>query len=242
MLQAASRLYAVIPLTGGKVGAVNLWRKSLEETLAFGWEAFYSLRTTFPLPGTMSNHSYRILFNQFLGQNIIRPVSVDEPQRAIPLNQDRLRCSIVTLCNLFGYVFDNVYIALLMIFCSSPVQRPVQLPLGNLMRFVTSLMSCSTDGVVGFLSFSFLVRLISNEYSQNDGFIDPLVRSMELSIVPEVRTMGCELLEYLAQQSVAGQLPDPFIKRSRRFSGRLDPYAGRLLSILVSLLEENPDM
>ena len=51
ILSAASQLYAVLPLTGGKVGATNLWRKSLDETLAFGWEAFHCLRTTFPIEG-----------------------------------------------------------------------------------------------------------------------------------------------------------------------------------------------
>jgi len=51
VLNAASRLYAVLPLTGGKVGATNLWRKSVDETLSFGWEALYSLRTTFPFGG-----------------------------------------------------------------------------------------------------------------------------------------------------------------------------------------------
>ena len=53
LLDAISRLYSVLHLTGGKVGAVNLWRKSLEETLSFGWEAFFSLRSTFPDEGTL---------------------------------------------------------------------------------------------------------------------------------------------------------------------------------------------
>lgn len=52
VLDAVSRLYSVLHLTGGKVGAVNLWRKSTEETLSFGWEALSSLRTTFPDEGT----------------------------------------------------------------------------------------------------------------------------------------------------------------------------------------------
>ena len=48
---AVAELYAILPLTGGKVGAINLWRKSLDETLAFGWNAYLSLRTTFPVQG-----------------------------------------------------------------------------------------------------------------------------------------------------------------------------------------------
>lgn len=58
ILSAASQLYAVLPLTGGKVGATNLWRKSLDETLAFGWEAFYCLRTTFPIQLKVWIYSY----------------------------------------------------------------------------------------------------------------------------------------------------------------------------------------
>lgn len=57
LMNAASQLFAALPMIGGKVGAVNLWRKSLDETLAFGWEAFLSLRTTSPTEGTPSTVS-----------------------------------------------------------------------------------------------------------------------------------------------------------------------------------------
>jgi len=50
IIQAAARLYATLPLTGGKVGSVTVWRKLVDDTLAFGWDSFYSLRTTFPVP------------------------------------------------------------------------------------------------------------------------------------------------------------------------------------------------
>ena len=53
LLDAISRLYSVLHLTGGKVGSTNLWRKSTEETLAFGWEALFSLRSTFPDEGNL---------------------------------------------------------------------------------------------------------------------------------------------------------------------------------------------
>lgn len=53
LLDAISRLYSVLHLTGGKVGAVNLWRKSTEETMSFGWESLFSLRSTFPDEGTL---------------------------------------------------------------------------------------------------------------------------------------------------------------------------------------------
>jgi hypothetical protein len=62
LMNAASQLFAALPMIGGKVGAVNLWRKSLDETLAFGWEAFLSLRTTFPTEGTPSTVSLLVDF------------------------------------------------------------------------------------------------------------------------------------------------------------------------------------
>lgn len=51
MVEASSRLYSVLPLTGGKVGAAALWRKSLDDTVAFAWGAFLQLRTTYPNQG-----------------------------------------------------------------------------------------------------------------------------------------------------------------------------------------------
>jgi hypothetical protein len=51
LLEAASRLYATLHFTGGKVGAANLWRKALDETLGFIWSAFFALRSTFPTEG-----------------------------------------------------------------------------------------------------------------------------------------------------------------------------------------------
>jgi len=41
---AASKLYAVLPCTGGKVGASNLWRKSVDETLEFTQSALSWLK------------------------------------------------------------------------------------------------------------------------------------------------------------------------------------------------------
>ena len=51
MLKEASDLYSVLHYTGGKVGAANHWRKSVDDTLAFAWGALQNLRTTFPTNG-----------------------------------------------------------------------------------------------------------------------------------------------------------------------------------------------
>ncbi|EPQ59104.1 hypothetical protein GLOTRDRAFT_103172 [Gloeophyllum trabeum ATCC 11539] len=47
LVKAASRLYAVLHYTGGKVGAAGQWRKSLDDTLAFTWSALNRLLSTF---------------------------------------------------------------------------------------------------------------------------------------------------------------------------------------------------
>ncbi|KAH7930701.1 hypothetical protein BV22DRAFT_1000146 [Leucogyrophana mollusca] len=85
LLESASRLYAVLHFTGGKVGAANLWKKSVDETLQFSWTAFLALRTTFPEQNYSASHA--------------GPAS-DDPLISVPLNLDRLRCGVAALCDL----------------------------------------------------------------------------------------------------------------------------------------------
>jgi len=54
LAQSTSRLYSVLVLTGGKVGAAVLWRKAVDEILSIGWSSFYAVRTTFPRDGLIS--------------------------------------------------------------------------------------------------------------------------------------------------------------------------------------------
>ncbi|RDB22742.1 Pre-rRNA-processing protein rix1 [Hypsizygus marmoreus] len=150
LLEAASQLYSVLPHTGGKVGAANLWRKSVDETLAFGWSAFFALRTTFPTEGRNASRD--------------TAVSTDEAVMAIPLNVDRLRCCTVVLCNLL----------------SATTQRLVQLPLGPLVKFTTTLLLCTKD-------------------DKGKEHIDPTVHAMELSIIPEMWKSSCNLISCLAK-------------------------------------------
>ncbi|KAL7282519.1 hypothetical protein ACG7TL_003990 [Trametes sanguinea] len=77
MVEACSKLYCVLPLTGGKVGAAGLWRKALDDTLAFVWGAFLQLRTTYDDP------AYASMARQ--------PPSSEDPIISVPLALDRLR-------------------------------------------------------------------------------------------------------------------------------------------------------
>ncbi|KAG6833947.1 hypothetical protein H0H87_007958 [Tephrocybe sp. NHM501043] len=147
LLNAASSLYSVLHFTGGKVGAANLWRKSVDETLAFGWNAFLALRTTFPNDGPNGANS----------------PNIDDALIGIPLNLDRLRSCTVVLCNLL----------------SSTTHRPVQLPLGPLIKFISALLSCTKD-------------------DRGKEHADLAIHSMEISIISDFWKFGCELTTCLA--------------------------------------------
>ena len=117
LLDAISRLYSVLHLTGGKVGAVNLWRKSMEETLSFGYESLFSLRSTFPDEGML--YIFKISLLNIVSGQTIRPQTPNEPQIQVQLNLDRLRCTITILCNLMRCDKRN-WIYVLLTFPSAP--------------------------------------------------------------------------------------------------------------------------
>ncbi|TFK55557.1 hypothetical protein OE88DRAFT_1672300 [Heliocybe sulcata] len=81
LVKAASRLYAVLHYTGGRVGAAGQWRKSLDDTLTFTWNAFHSLRLTYEAGGLPAS-------------------SGNDPLRNAALNLDRTRCGVIVLCEL----------------------------------------------------------------------------------------------------------------------------------------------
>ena len=76
----------------------------MDETLAFGWDAVLSLRTTFPaqvqgMSGIFtSTRPYTII-----GQHTQQSLMGADPVVAIPLNLDRLQCSVLILCDLLRY-------------------------------------------------------------------------------------------------------------------------------------------
>ncbi|KAJ7068467.1 hypothetical protein C8F01DRAFT_1208022 [Mycena amicta] len=162
LTSAASQLYAVLHLTGGKVGAANLWRKSVDDTLAFGWTSFSSLRTSFPVEGSF--HPCSVYLAQLLQGRLPQPpADSNEPLTSIPLNLDRLRCCIVVLANLFR----------------ATVHRPVQVPLGALVKLSLALLTCKRA-------------------EKTDEHIDTTVRSMESMVTPQIWALACQLISSLA--------------------------------------------
>ncbi|KAI0033323.1 rRNA processing/ribosome biogenesis-domain-containing protein [Vararia minispora EC-137] len=149
LLEAAAKLYSALPLTGGKVGAAAAWRKEVDETVAFAWAAFASLRTTFPAHGTP--------------RGMQQKMSVEDPAVWVPLNSDRLRCAAVVLAELLRFAYS----------------RPVTAPVGQLVKLVQAMLTCTSNG-------------------QIDGPIDPTVRVLEEAAVPTIWRVGNDILSSLA--------------------------------------------
>lgn len=151
LANSASRLYSVLHVTGGKVGAGNLWRKSLDETLAFAWGAFWHLTRTHPSPDRKAP--------------VQQPAgSTDDPLVSIPLSLDRLRAAINIIC-------DHL--------CAL-TSRPVQVPVGPLVQLCLAMLRCIPDEKI-------------------EGHIDSTMRAMEMSVIPEIWSLGCTLLQNLSK-------------------------------------------
>lgn len=118
LARAASRLYSVLPVTGGKVGSTALWRKSVDEVMALTWTSLHALRTTSRKDANIG------LFRHHQPHQEDLTVS-------IPLNVDRLRYAAFALSGLL----------------ESTVSRAVHLPLGALVNLSQALLSCThNDG------------------------------------------------------------------------------------------------
>jgi hypothetical protein len=135
LVQAASRLYSVLPLTGGKVGAVSLWRKSVDEVLSIGWASLYAVRTTYPHDGLIDYLPSNWLLTEGLA-NMGPPrqyqtyIDKEDVMLSIPLNVDRLRSAVLTLCDLVMYVFASFQPGSTLVTCISGLrhQEPSNCP------------------------------------------------------------------------------------------------------------------
>ncbi|KAL5507952.1 hypothetical protein ACEPAH_5570 [Sanghuangporus vaninii] len=81
IVSSASRLHACLHITGGKVGATTLWRKSVDETIIFCSTTLAALRFAYAT------------------ENQPVPPQAD-PLVSTPLNLDRLYCGVELLCHL----------------------------------------------------------------------------------------------------------------------------------------------
>ncbi|KAI0677400.1 rRNA processing/ribosome biogenesis-domain-containing protein [Trametes maxima] len=115
MVEACSRLYCLLPITGGKVGAAGLWRKSLDDTIAFAWGALLQLRTTYP--------------DQTHANFVKAGPLADDPAIGIPLALDRLRAGVQVISDLLR----------------ATTSRPVSIPIGQLVRLCLALLQCERE-------------------------------------------------------------------------------------------------
>ena len=104
LARAASRLYSVLPVTGGKVGSTTLWRKSVDEVMALTWASLHSLRTTFRKDG-LTSYPVSNLSTEGSSASIIGPFRQHQSHQedlivSIPLNVDRLRYAVFALSSL----------------------------------------------------------------------------------------------------------------------------------------------
>ncbi|EKM80027.1 hypothetical protein AGABI1DRAFT_20465, partial [Agaricus bisporus var. burnettii JB137-S8] len=145
LLSIASRLYCVIHVTGGKVGASNHWRKALDETLKFGTNTFWCLRTTFTGGiSHLSKYLRRIKLSSLVSTSCDRQPSSTHFQ------------------------------------VSSIVYRPVQVPVGEIVRFATLLLKCSDN--------------------KKEGFVDASTHALELTTTLKIQELGCSLVVSLAEK------------------------------------------
>lgn len=88
IVETSSLLYCSLPLTGGKVGATGLWRKSVDETLSLSWDCLRILRPSRP---RSANHDHQ------------QPLTSLEACSVLPLNLDRLSCCVLVLGDLLRW-------------------------------------------------------------------------------------------------------------------------------------------
>lgn len=99
LFRSASQLFSVLHVTGGKVGAATLWRKSVDETLELGWNTYSLLRTTFPFDGLFLQ-CLPSIHRLCIGQRNYKPPANYDPLVAIPLHLEQLRATVMILCDL----------------------------------------------------------------------------------------------------------------------------------------------
>jgi hypothetical protein len=81
---------------------------------------------------------------------------------------------------------------------SSTTHRPIQIPIGPLVKFITTLLSCTTDDKVRLLFL--LLHFLADKF-QYTGHYDATIRAMEVSVIPNIWKLSCDLILCLAKRS-----------------------------------------
>ncbi|KAG1833458.1 rRNA processing/ribosome biogenesis-domain-containing protein, partial [Suillus variegatus] len=220
LLHKAASLYAVLHYTGGKVGAANLWKKSVDETLQCLWTASTGLRTTFPVKNNPSPSN---------------GLTCDDPVLAVALNLDRLQCCATALCSLLRTTVQrpvHVPIGRIMEFCIfllactaeeekeghiDATVRALELAIvPELQSSACDLLCCLAKTVQHRLTpyVSRLIVMITYHLEQNPLPSTRLVKGVMLSLMPLLSTQSdAHTGEMSSGQSKKGR------KRRRDYEG-----------------------
>ncbi|KAF7985251.1 hypothetical protein HWV62_7918 [Athelia sp. TMB] len=104
------------------------------------------------------------LINPSKGRSAVR--YTEDPVTWIPLNIDRLRCGVIIICDLLRSI----------------THRPVQIPLGSLVRFTMELLSATAE-------------------EQVEGHVDQSLHAMEIAALPFIWKCACDLLTCLVKST-----------------------------------------
>ncbi|TFY51360.1 hypothetical protein EVG20_g11035 [Dentipellis fragilis] len=175
-LTSVSRLYAALPVTGGKVGAANLWRSAVDDTLNFAWDAFAGVRTTFPVEERL-----------YAAQPRQGQTANEEALVAVPLNVDRLRCATAALCELLKFAHA----------------RPVQIPMGQLVQFCLALVRSTTedkrDGHLDATRRAMEESVVPDLWIFGCSILDSLASSTRQHLAPHISRFVTVIVYHLEQ-------------------------------------------
>lgn len=173
LVEAASRLYSILHLTGGKVGAANLWRKALEDNMAFGWEAFHAVRTTFPNEGR---------------NNQAPPQTGIDPSIAVPLNVDRIRCCSIIIRDMLSTMTTR------------PVQIPCGQIIKFAIALVSSSTEGQADGFVDATTRAMEISIVPSLWKYGCEIISSLSSSIPRYLEPSLPKL-ITILAFRLEQS-----------------------------------------
>ena len=121
IVTAASRLYTSLHVTGGKVGGSALWRKGVDETVAFVRRSLNELRTSY-MDGAKAASSTDLV-------------------QMIALRLDRLLCGVELLCSFLRSVSVTSFTPSSMLTrCRSGVSRSVIIPVNPIVGLCVELL------------------------------------------------------------------------------------------------------
>ncbi|KAI0082414.1 hypothetical protein K474DRAFT_1655179 [Panus rudis PR-1116 ss-1] len=180
LLRSACELYCLLHYTGGKVGATTQWRKAVDDSIAFAWGTFISLRTTF-----------RVIPNS--GVPIQPTPAKEDPLIGVPLHLDRLRAAVRVLEGLL----------------QTTNARPVSIPVGPLVKLATALLRSSVedkvDGPVDPIIHSLETSAVPHMQQIGCELLIALINCAKEHLTPHISQLYLYVVLHLEKQHLSPQ-------------------------------------